>query len=725
MFDPIAGGPERARGNPDDWVPVLPVPAGAPAPPTEQKQRGRPSRIETYRDTAGLLLGHVWRFDRGDGGKDFVWLTWCRHTDTGRERWRWKGFPQPRPLYGLDRLAARLDAPVVVCEGEKAADAAAELLPEFVAVTSPGGSKAAGKAGWGPLAGRRVVIWPDADAPGADYADSVARAAHGVAAQSVAVIVPPAGAASGWDAADALAEGWGADRALALVSAARPVPAHRAGQDGSGDAASSQGGRGRRGGEGPPQRDVLATLIDDVELWHAKDHEAFATVPINGHQENWSVRSRMFKAWLRWRYRDKIGSALGGQALEDALLLMEARAEFDGAVHDVFFRVAPTDGAIYLDLGAATWRAVKITAEGWEVVERPPVKFRRSAHMLPLPEPERGGSVELLRPFLNVATEASFRLMVAWLVMALRGRGPYPILVIGGEQGSGKSSAAELLRNLIDPCIAPIRAAPRDERDLVIAARNQHIMALDNMSGVADWLADGLCRLATGGGYATRALTTDWDEVIFDITRPIILNGIPDLTARADLSDRALTVQLRTIDETARRTADAVKAEFSGARAEILGALFDAVSCALRELPHVRLDRLPRMADFALWSTAAERGIGWEPGSILELYRANCEDAVEIVLDADPVAQGLQAIVPNDGDEWSGTATELLAVIEGKVSDAVRKSRSWPHLANQLGGRLRRVMPALRLHGVEIAFAKHGSGNNARRLVFLRRRTTG
>lgn len=143
------------------WHVVVPVPADASAAPQGHPTRGLPARVWAYHDAAGALLGYRYRFDR-PGGKDILPLTYCEAPD-GSRGWCWQDWARPRPLYGLDRLAARPDAPVLVVEGEKTADAAQALFPDFVAITSPGGSHAAHRADWSPLRGRDVTVWPDHD----------------------------------------------------------------------------------------------------------------------------------------------------------------------------------------------------------------------------------------------------------------------------------------------------------------------------------------------------------------------------------------------------------------------------------------------------------------------------------------------------------------------------------------------------------------------------------
>lgn len=208
--------------------------------------------------------------------------------------------------------------------------------------------------------------------------------------------------------------------------------------------------------------------------------------------------------------------------------------------------------------------------------------------MRPLPEPEAGGLIEELRQFVNVRSDEDFMLVVGWLVAALRHRGPFPVLAVAGEAGSGKSVFSRMMRSLVDPSAAPIRAVPRDDRGLVVSAGNSWVLAFDNLSAVPVWLADALCRLATGSGFSTRMLHTDRDEMIFEAARPIIINGISSLTDRADLADRSVTIHLRMMPE--RRSEDELLTAFERARPRILGALFGAVSRALADVDRVCLD---------------------------------------------------------------------------------------------------------------------------------------
>jgi hypothetical protein len=346
--------------------------------------------------------------------------------------------------------------------------------------------------------------------------------------------------------------------------------------------------------------DVLLNVASAARLFHASDCTGFADVIIDRHRETWPLRGKRFGAWLREQFYERTWNAPSPAALNAALKVLEAQAQFDGPQRNVSVRLAEQDGLIYLDLADEFWRCIEIGPNGWRIAEDPPVRFRRSAGMLPLPLPVRGGSIESLAPFLNLASENDFVLVMAWLLGALRAGGPYPVLAIAGEQGSAKIVLSKLLRALIDPSVAPVRALPRDERELFISASNGHILAFDNLSGLPPWLSDTLCRLTSGGAFSTRRLFTDQDEILLTAARPIILNGIEEVITRPDLADRAILLMLAPIAEGQRRPETALWREFELARPRILGALLDAAVHGLQMLPQVRLQWLPRMADFAL-----------------------------------------------------------------------------------------------------------------------------
>jgi hypothetical protein len=470
------------------------------------------------------------------------------------------------------------------------------------------------------------------------------------------------------------------------------------------------------GGRRPTQANTLVELAQSAEVFHGPDQTAYADLQIKGHRETWSIRSRGFREWLARRFYKATQGAPNSEALESALNVIEAKARFDAPERVVHIRVGGLDGRLYLDLADETGRAVEIDATGWRVNDNPPVRFLRTAGMKALPTPQRGGSIMALRAFLNIRSDDDFVLVVAWALACLRDRGPYPVLVLSGEQGSAKSTFTAILRALVDPNTVPLRALPRQDRDFFIAAKNGHVLAFDNVSGLPAWTSDTLCRLATGGGFATRQLYTDHDEVLIDASRPIILNGIEDIVTRPDLADRALFLTLEPIPEERRRSEADLWAAFELQRPRLLGVLLDAVVRGLKMLPRTHLEKLPRMADFALWATACETAL-WPAGTFYLAYCNNRDEAVESVIEADPIAAAVRAMMATR-TVWTGTASDLLDALARKTGDRVTKSRAWPESPRALADRLRRAATFLRKIGIDIEFRKEGRART--RMIYIR-----
>lgn len=209
-----------AQASKPAWCALLPVPDGASPPFAAHQTHGKPSMQWAYHNAAGQLLCWVYRFEPKNEGerKQFFPLTYCEDTK-GKRMWRWQGLPEPRPLYRLDGLTANASAPVVVCEGEKAADSAALLFPDAICTTMLNGAQSPHKSDWRPLAGRTVWLWPDNDEAGRECMAKVATLARDAGALSVAVFnlsafaCAPGGGdvrplTEKWDAADAVADGW-------------------------------------------------------------------------------------------------------------------------------------------------------------------------------------------------------------------------------------------------------------------------------------------------------------------------------------------------------------------------------------------------------------------------------------------------------------------------------------------------------------------------------------
>jgi len=477
-----------------------------------------------------------------------------------------------------------------------------------------------------------------------------------------------------------------------------------------------------------PERPSLITAIVELarqrcELWHDGD-DGYATVEIGPietgtHREHYRLSGRPFRTWLARTVYLEMGRAASDTTIRDACSSLAGIAMFDGDDHTAHVRVAGVSDRIHLDLCDPAWRSIEITAEGWRVLAQPRVRFTRRGAMRALPLPVVGGALAELREHIRV-TDESWPLVAGWLVGALMSRGPYPVLVLRGTHGTGKSHTARVLRDLVDPSTAPIRSEPREPRDLVVAALGSWVVALDNISSLPSWLSDGLCRLATGGGYAARQLYTDNDEVVIDVQRPVILTGITDIVTAPDLLDRALLVELEPMPDGMRKTERDLIEAWGNARPRIFGALLDAASCALRRRKSITIAKLPRLADWALTATAAEPMLGLSDGAVLRALSTTHTDAVEIALEASPIVAPLRTLVDPD-PEWTGTAADLLRELVCRSDEASRNDRTWPRTPRGLAAALARLIPSLASVGILVERLQRAHGGARRWRVSARR----
>lgn len=482
-------------------------------------------------------------------------------------------------------------------------------------------------------------------------------------------------------------------------------------------ASESEGGR-----EG--QAELLVALAEQQATFFTDPGGiCYARVPVQGHIETHPIHERggIFKLWLLTSYRDAYGSIPNDTALASAMQMLTAGALFGNTEpQSVYVRVGWHDGRVYLDLANRAHQVVEISAQGWRVLPLSPVCFRRYNGMKNLPVPVRGGTLDQLDPFLN-ADDDNRLLAKAWVLGCLHPHGPYPALGLHGERGAAKTTTAKVLRSLIDPCVALLRSAPRDIQALTVAAANNHILGLDNLSSMPFWLSDALCRTATGAGDAYRQLYTDADEVVFNYTKPIIFTGIEEIGTRGDFLDRCLLLQLPAISDAIRRTEKDFWRAFEAAHPTLLGALLDAVSLALQNYERVSLPEKPRMADFATWIAACEQAIlapDQPPGTFLDLYQANREEAIELEVEASLVGSALRRFMESlDQDEWRGTARELLEALNERKTEKTKRAKSWPADARALGSRLKRLATSLRGMGLAILWRR----NRGERIVVLQK----
>jgi hypothetical protein len=475
--------------------------------------------------------------------------------------------------------------------------------------------------------------------------------------------------------------------------------------------APPEGESGEKKPSEPKQSTVILRLAEKagVEPFRTPDGGFWLAVPDGDCQVALPLGERGggVTRWLTRRYADAHhGSPPSSTALAEAAGLLNADAEV-GPVREVHLRIAEHCGRVYLDLGRPDRTVAEVDAEDWRLVPCPrSLYFRRGLDTAELPDPARPGAWKPLTALLDGwLDEPDGRLAVAWLLAALRPGWPFYALAIYGEQESGKTMLARLLRYMIDPAGPAGRGVvgpPKDEDALKVHAASHHVCAWDNLSHLPADIADNLCRLATGAGISRRRMYTDNEESLVYLLRPIIVNGIAEVTTRPDLLSRFVSVTTRRPAK--RRTEADLWREAKAARPQVLGALLTAASAALRHADDVAGAELPRMADAGQWLLAAEWGkaLPWPVGTLAGALAENQANAQATAAEASPLTAPLLAVVRQAGGTWHGTADELRAALHHEAGDRdrypqdPRDRKEWPQDPTRLSAALTRLGPALR-----------------------------
>jgi energy-coupling factor transporter ATP-binding protein EcfA2 len=453
------------------------------------------------------------------------------------------------------------------------------------------------------------------------------------------------------------------------------------------------------------QADIIVDIGRQHELFHDAGGDGYASLQLGDHVEVHALASTAYRELLAHCFFELTGKGCNRNSLVDALTTLSAAARFRGATHAVRIRTADADGDILIDLGTPDWQSIRVTKYGWRVEHGGAVKFRRTPKQSSLPIPTHG-DFSLIWDYLNVGADDRV-LTAAFMLIALRPAGPYPALMLSGEQGTGKSTFCKLLKALIDPSEASLRSPPKEVRDLLVGALNSWLLCMDNLSYLPAQLSDALCRLSTGGAINERTLYSNLEETLVEVHRPTILNGISELATRPDLAERGIHIELEQI--TSRRTEADLWRSFQTDASAIFAGLLDGLALALRELETTHIERLPRMADFALWAEAGLPALGFERGEFMKAYSANQNVGLNLGLESSVVGQAIKGFMGNRV-QWMGTATDLLQNLESCADENTRRAPAWPKCARSLRSSLNRLGPALRAIGVQVEHERNKEG---------------
>lgn len=449
-------------------------------------------------------------------------------------------------------------------------------------------------------------------------------------------------------------------------------------------------------------RSLTSDIALDAEFFRTPDGKAFARVKTAACVEVHPVDSEGFRKYLAYSIYQARGEPASKRELEDTILLAQAKATYEGAVHLVYCRVAEIPGAFYLDIGDETRDAIKIDKSGYSVVPQPDMNFVRPPGFLSIERPVDDPQAPERFKALFGLSDAQFHTIVVWLLQFFYSFGHLLLLI----RGEGRYQLARALRSLVDANSTPLRANPRDQADFMIGAGQNGIVALAIHKMTAR-LSEGLRLLLSGAGLGRRKTYTDDQEIVLGGRRPVILVADDDVAINDALGAAVLTVQLPARSASERRKESDLEAEWARLRAGFLGYLLKGLGTVL-DLADYKPSRLPFHAEFGLLGELAEASFDWPEGSFVAAYISACL--------ASSAATATLVRFARHQRNWVGTAESLLEELNNWATSDELAAASWPDDPAGLGKGLRQAAPLLEDFGLSISFWRNTGGDRQRNI---------
>lgn len=456
-----------------------------------------------------------------------------------------------------------------------------------------------------------------------------------------------------------------------------------------------------------PKMAKMLALRNIKDLYCTNENLAYAKIKLGKYDEIVRTDSLVFKHWIVYLFERERNDILTDKDIKTAVSSIDSLAFFEGKKVDIYLRIAETKDVIYLDLCNKKRQVLEINAEGFKVLDESPVLFARTEDMdeIPIPIFENKSDYMKLGNYLNFDKLEDLNMIVAFLIASYRPSMPKPLMNLTGEAGTGKSMNTRLIRKFIDPAVQKdLLKKEINMKEMPLASTSQYLLAFDNLSGISKEGSDLLCIVSTGGVMTQRKLYSDNNEIIVDLKKVVILNGIDEISKRQDLVSRTIFIETPRLKAEQKKTENDIWTEFNKDYPYILGSIVNAVSAGLKNKGKDK-SSYARMIDFGRFIADCSEALDWEDGYWQTIYADNQTTGIEQSINSDPFALAVVEMMDNlaiDGlTTWKGTSSDLLNKFAKILpSEDTIYNRAWPKY-NQVKGRLRRIAPLLATKNIE------------------------
>jgi len=442
----------------------------------------------------------------------------------------------------------------------------------------------------------------------------------------------------------------------------------------------------------------LTRLIESEiqEFFQDQHGDPYVLIQTEDGSELQRVSKGSFSPRLTRHYRDHFGDVPAGGIVSRTIQQIQARC-LTGDKRELFLRVAWEDERLYYNLSWKNNRAIEITADGWQLTGLPPI-FKHYQHQIPQVEPVKGGELNRIWEFVNIAPadrHLFLAVVASWFIPGIS----HPVMILHGQPGTGKTTTAKFIKQVVDPSPVLTGGIPRDDKDIGMQFNQNWLVCFDNLNHLKPWLSDTLCRAVTGEGKYTRQLYTDDTPFLTQYQRCICLNGIGSPVTRDDLLDRSVVIR---IDRPEHRRAETVLMKgWAKELPGILGVFFRAISIGIRNLSSISEEQPFRMADFARWGKAIAPGLGFSVEEFEAVYRRSIASKWTESLETNPFSAAIVSLVGRNGRYWEGTASELSQALAADVRLSRRDITLFSLDPRWISEELTRITPALEHYGIK------------------------